>query len=169
MAKNKRNRRYRFTPRRQAALRKAQAVSARSRRRRVSQAVGLVGATLAVGAVAYAGTKTINNRKISARANLRTSAKARISARPPKVSKALVHVPGLGKSYVEIKRKPKPNPKPRQSGPKTVWKVNANGGVTRTTKTRMIYDLNRRREYWQGKPVGGAPRKKYTSKKRGRR
>jgi hypothetical protein len=159
MAKSKRGRNYKMTPRRQAALRKAQAVSARSRRRRVGRAAALVGGTLAVGAVAYAGHRKLGSR--------------------PKRSKALVHVPGKGTDHTQYKKTVIPKGWGQPGGdfspmrqikttPKSVFKVNSSGIVSRTTKTRMVYDLNRRREYWQAKPVGGAPRKKYTSKKRGR-
>lgn len=158
MAKNKRNRNYRFTPRRQAALRRAQARSAATRRRRVGRAAALVGGTLAVGAVAY-----------GARRNLSRGSKG--------PGKALVHVPGLGRSHVEYRKTVIPPgwgksdlPKMRaiRRTSKHVFKVDSGGTATSTTKRRMAYDTNRRREYWQAKPVGGAPRKTYTSKKRGR-
>lgn len=165
MAVNKRGRHYKMTPRRKAALAKAQAVSARNRRRRGVALAGVLGATLVAGGAAYAGRSYV--KKIA-------------SGGPKKKSTALVHVPGLGVTHTQMKRtvipqgwgKPGPDYVPlgrtAKTTPKTVFKVNANGVVTRTTKTRMKYDTNRRRGYWQAKPVGGAPRKKYTSLKRGR-
>ena len=165
MAVNKRGRHYKMTPRRKAALAKAQAVSARKRRRRGVALAGVLGATLVAGGAAYAGRSYV--KKIA-------------SGGPKKHSTALVHVPGLGVTHTQMKRtvipqgwgKPGPDHVPlgraAKTTPKTVFKVSAKGVVTRTTKTRMKYDTNRRRSYWQAKPVGGAPRKKYTSLKRGR-
>lgn len=52
-------RRYRMTPARRAALRKAQAASARKRRnrnKRIAKTVGVVGATAALGAAVYGGS-----------------------------------------------------------------------------------------------------------------
>lgn len=180
MAKNKRGRHYRFTPRRQAALRKAQAASARKRRRRVGKVAGLVGATIVAGGAAYAGRRAYNNKKISTIQNLRSQARERIASRPPRYrgTKAVVHVPGLGVTHQQMKRTVIPPgwgqsdiepAKSIRSTPQTIFKVDSKGTVSRTTKNRMIYDQNRRRAYWRSKPVGGAPRKKYTSKKRGRR
>ena len=55
MAVNKRGRHYKMTPRRKAALAKAQAVSARKRRRRGVAIAGVLSATLVAGGAAYAG------------------------------------------------------------------------------------------------------------------
>ena len=52
MAVNKRGRHYKMTPRRKAALAKAQAVSARKRRRRGVALAGVLGATLVAGGAA---------------------------------------------------------------------------------------------------------------------
>ena len=154
-----------MTPRRKAALAKAQAVSARKRRRRGVALAGVLSATLVAGGAAYAGRSYV--KKIA-------------SGGPKKHSTALVHVPGLGVTHTQTKRtvipqgwgKPGPDYVPlgrvAKTTPKTVFKVSSSGIVSRTTKTRMKYDTNRRRQYWQSKPVGGAPRKKYTSLKRGR-
>ena len=153
MAVNKRGRHYKMTPRRKAALAKAQAVSARKRRRRGVAIAGVLSATLVAGGAAYAGRSYV--KKIA-------------SGGPKKMSTELVHVPGLGKNYTTVKRKARKNPVPKKFGPSTVLKVTSSGLITKTTKGRMKYDTNRRRSYWQAKPVGGAPRKKYTSLKRGR-
>lgn len=180
MAKSKRGRRYKMTPRRQAALRKAQAASARARRRRVGRLAGVVAGTLVAGGVAYAAHRSIGNRKRTTQARMRHTAKVRAAHRPKKYrgTKALVHVPGLGMDHMQYNKtvippgwgqSDLPPMRSIRSTPQTVFKVNSKGVVSRTTKNRMTYDLNRRRKYWQGKPVGGTPRKKYTSKKRGRR
>ena len=182
MAKNKRGRHYKMTPRRKAALRKAQAASARARRRRVGRAGALVGATLvaggiaaAVGARRYQSTqtaklkthkRTVAHNKIKAKVARRdrfiaTLPKPQLALTAGKPKKTVIP-PGWGKSDLPPKRQIK-------TTPKTVFKVSSQGIVTRTTKKRMAYDTNRRRKYWQGKPVGGAPCKKYTSTKRGRR
>lgn len=142
---------YRMTPRRRAALRRAQLASAKKRRGKRNKAIaagglGVVG--LAVGGVA------LSRRR-------RTSI--------PIKSKELVHVPGQGKVHTTVKQKPRANPTPRQFGPSSVIKVSTSGVAIKTTRGRMVYDHHRRRQYWRAKPVGGAPRKKYTSKKRGRR
>jgi hypothetical protein len=168
MAKNKRGRSYKFTPRRQAALRKAQARSAATRRRRVGSLTKVAGATLAVGAVAYGARRYSSSRPKG--------------SRKAKTSKALVHVPGLGVNHTAAQMKTTVIPlgwgkpggdfvkmKQIRSTPQTIFKVDKSGLVSRTTKNRMKYDTNRRRKYWQAKPVGGAPRKPYTSTKRGRR
>jgi len=67
MAKNKRGRKYRMTPRRKAALRKAQIASARKRRghrrKRVAKVAGVIGATLVAGGTVYAGGKFYNSKK----------------------------------------------------------------------------------------------------------
>ncbi|AEL97922.1 hypothetical protein CL65_gp014 [Mycobacterium phage Patience] len=168
-----------MTPRRKAALRKAQAASARARRRRVGKAAGLVAGTIAAGAVAYAAHRSIDNRKRTVQTRMRHVAGVRAAHRPKKYrgTKALVHLPGLGYTHSDPRKTVIPPgwgqahfsaPKSIKTTPETIFKVSSTGTVSRTTKKRMIYDLNRRRQYWQAKPVGGAPRKKYTSKKRGR-
>lgn len=179
MAKNKRGRNYRFTPRRQAALRKAQARSAANRRRRVGRAVGIAAATIAVGAVggavAYRNKsnahavklkthkRTVTGNKIYARRErfIRSLPKPQLALPPGKGTRTVIP-PGWGKSDL-------PPMRSIRSTPQTIFKVDSKGKVSRTTKNRMKYDTNRRRTYWQAKPVGGAPRKKYTSSKRGRR
>ena len=62
MAVNKRNRVYRLTPRRKAALHKAQLASARKRSRRGKVALGVVGATIVAGGVAYTGHRSLKGR-----------------------------------------------------------------------------------------------------------
>ena len=179
MAKNKRGRHYRFTPRRQAALKKAQARSAANRRRRVGKAVGIAAATIAIGAVGGAVAhrrissahavklkthrRVVTGNRIHARRErfIRTLPKPQLALPPGRGTKTVIP-PGWGKSDLPPKRQIK-------TTPKTIFKVNSQGIVSRTTKRRMAYDTNRRRSYWQAKPVGGAPRKKYTSTKRGRR
>lgn len=164
--------RHAMTPARRAALKKAQMISARKRRgkgkgklasanrtldrrrRRAGIAAGVIGATLVAGGAAYAGRSYV--KKVA-------------SGGPKKMSTELVHVPGLGKNHTVVKRKARANPVPKNFGPKTVLKVSGAGLITKTTKGRMKYDTNRRRSYWQAKPVGGAPRKPYVSKVRGRR
>lgn len=73
MARNKRGRHYRFTPRRKAALKKAQLLSARKRSksaRRRKIAVGIVATAVVAGAVgAYAGKRS--ERKSSIKASVR--------------------------------------------------------------------------------------------------
>mgnify|MGYP003421289423 CR=1 len=60
MAVNKRNRVYKLTPRRRAALKKAQAASARKRsRRRGTVALGVVGATIIAGGATYVGHRYV--------------------------------------------------------------------------------------------------------------
>lgn len=179
MAKNKRGRHYRFTPRRQAALKKAQARSAAKRRRRVGRAAGIAAATIALGAVggglayrSHANKKAValkthkrvvTGNKIHARRErfIRSLPKPQLALPPGRGTKTVIP-DGWGKSDLPPKRQIK-------TTDKTVFKVNSKGVVSRTTKNRMKYDTNRRRAYWQAKPVGGAPRKKYTSAKRGRR
>lgn len=62
MAVNKRNRVYRLTPRRKAALHKAQLASARKRSRRGRVALGVVGATIVAGGLTYAGHRHLKGR-----------------------------------------------------------------------------------------------------------
>jgi hypothetical protein len=122
-------RRYRMTPRRREALRRAQAASARKRRRsRNTRIAGGLAAFAAVGGAAYLGSRKRQKRP----------------------GTALVHVPGMGKTHINLdRRRPKPNPTPKVTGPKTIFKVNKKGVVKRTTKGRMIYDSGRRRQYWR--------------------
>lgn len=157
--KNKRGRAYKMTPRRRAALAKAQAASARKRRRRAVVAGGLAAATLAVGgAVAFRrGQHRGGKPKVSG-----PKKPEWYTPELPTGQKKTVIPPGWGIA-------PLPRPRSAKTTDQTVFKTSAKGITTRTTKKRIKYDTNRRREYWQAKPVGGGTRKPYTSTKRGRR
>lgn len=95
MAKNKRNRVYKLTPRRKAALKKAQAVSARKRSRRGTVALGAVGATIVAGG-AYAGYRGLKGR--SGKTNVvshttksvKTTSSPSVSQAPSQVSQSVV-------------------------------------------------------------------------------
>ena len=178
MAKNKRGRHYRFTPRRQAALKKAQARSAANRRRRVGKAVGIAAATIAVGAVggAVAHRRISSAHAVKLKTHKRVVTGNKIYARRERFIRSLPKPqlalpPGRGKRTVIPNLGPSMNPPMFQirSTPQLIFKTNSKGVTVRTTRNRMKYDSQRRRAYWQAKPVGGAPRKKYTSTKRGRK
>ena len=148
---------YRMTPKRRAALRKAQLASARKRRRRIGLALaGGVGVLAAggVGVLAAAGAAGIGVRYAQ---GLKGG-----PARPHVPGKELVHVPGHGVTYTKtvVRRKMRRRKPPKAHGHK-VWKVDVFGQVEPTrfnadnTKRRNIYNQNRRRKYWRSKPVGG--------------
>ena len=81
--KNKRGRSYKLTPRRKAALHKAQLASARKRSRRVGKVIGVVGVTIAAGGAAYAGHRYMKGRKPSVKTSAKTSTKTSKSVSTP--------------------------------------------------------------------------------------
>lgn len=131
-------RRYRMTPKRRAALAKAREASARKRRRqrRKNIAKGAVGAVTVVS-LAGAGYKAGNYyRQGAALAGLQPSVKW-------SSSKELVHVTGQGRTYTQVKKKPKYPKQPKR--PKYhVFKVDKKGTAKSTTMTRVLYDRSRR-------------------------
>lgn len=139
MAKNKRGRKYRMTPRRKAALRKAQIASARKRRghhrRRAVIAGGIVAVTL--GGAAATGTH------VYVRA-LKGGPK-----RP--VSKELVHVP-----------RPRINLDVGKDTDRRIRefdKAAKRASIrSRDLKTRAKRNQRKRMKYWQGRPVSGGNR-----------
>ena len=139
--------RYRMTPKRRAALRKAQLASAKKRRRRVGIATAGGVSVLAVAAGAGIGVRYAQGLKGGPK-------------RPHVPGKELVHVPGHGKTYTrtEVKRKIRRKRPNRPHGHK-VWKVDSSGSVTATRfnadnrQSRVKYNHRRRRQYWQSKPV----------------
>lgn len=154
---------HRMTPARRAALKKAQAASARKRRgkgrgklavanRKYSRLKKTVKYTAIAGAVgaaavgAHKGTKSYLGKRKSSR-------------RP--ISKSLVHVPGHGRYTTAPKRKrPRSNPIPKGPSNSRVFKVGKSGKTVQTTKGRLVYDQNRRRQYWKSKPVPKTKRRK---------
>lgn len=153
---------YRMTPKRRAALRKAQLASARKRRkgrkggwkRKAAFAAGGVG-ILAVAAGAGIGLRYTQSLK---------GGPSRPS-RPHVPGKELVHVPGHGKTWkvTQVRRKMRRKKPPKPQGHK-IWRVDSSGVVTTTrfnadnTKSRNLYNYRRRRAYWRSKPVGGRKR-----------
>lgn len=140
---------YRMTPKRRAALRKAQLASARKRRRRIGFAIAGGVGVLAVAAGAGVGVRYAQGLKGG-------------PVRPHVPGKELVHVPGKGVTYTKtvVRKKVRKKRPPKPHGHK-VWRVDVLGQVTPTrfnadnTKRRNIYNQNRRRRYWRSKPVGG--------------
>lgn len=135
--------RYRMTPRRKAALRKAQAASARKRRRRIATrigiGVGVVGAIAATGVAGY-----------GARSYVRQLA----GGGPKRPGKELVHVRGKGTFMgAPVRKYPKQGNRSIKRAKGAIFKTDKKGRSTLTTKRRVNYDSNRRRQYWHSKPV----------------
>lgn len=143
---------YRLTPRRREALRRAQLASARKRRKNRNRNIALGGAGVlaGVGVGAFLGHSYIRGLKGGPRPPQADPANSQ-----KKMSTDLVHVPGHGKAYTVtvVRRKPKVNPVPKRPSDKRIYSVNKKGEIRQTTKGRLIYDHHRRREYWQAKPV----------------
>lgn len=135
--------RYRMTPRRKAALKKAQAASARKRRRgiakRIGVGVGIVG-TLAAASVAGYGS--------------RSYVRQLAGGGPKRPGTALVHVPGRGTFMgAPVRKFPKQGNRPIKRAKGAIFKTDRKGRSTLTTRNRLVYDHHRRRQYWQTKPV----------------
>jgi len=157
MAKNKRNRVYRLTPRRKAALKKAQIASARKRSRRGKRALGVVGATIvaggAVGAI-YAHKRHQSNivSAMNRKQKANTEHIQRVIGNQLALPAAPRKVTVLQMGYIGPRKMSGPALKPSEE---RIFKVSSKGLVTKTTKERLIYDQRSRRAYWQSKPVGG--------------
>ena len=100
MAKNKRNRVYKLTPRRQAALHKAQLASARKRRGRGVAIAGVVGATIVAGGTVYAGHRYVKGLKGGpTKPNV---VSVTVSSHPPISRTATLGIPTVPKKEIKL-------------------------------------------------------------------
>lgn len=161
MAVNKRNRVYRLTPRRKAALHKAQLASARKRSRRGRVALGVVGATIVAGGLTYAGHRHLKGRSgktnvvhvtaptMPEQRQLGTRAGKGIDVRRVTPTKTGSNWKIVGRAFNF------------QAPPKTVRRrkrlnyVESEKARLRKENTRQKRNSKARRGYWKSKPVGG--------------
>ena len=155
MAVNKRGRRYKLTPRRKAAILKAQSVSARKRRGRVIRGLTVVAVTgAAAGFAAHSMRKSRNKSTVGKELDVIRIA-PRISRNEyGNISRAFFDNVGkplnpidLGKQ--EFKRRKRKLPNYRESEQQRL----------RKEKQRLKENYKARRKYWKNKPVPKVPRK----------
>lgn len=156
MAKSKRGRRYRLTPRRRAAILKAQSISARKRKRTLAKRVGIgagIAGTVAIAGVAgYAGRSYV--RQLAGGGPRQKTSTSKeidiIRIAPAPVGPGNWHLVG----------------KPAKTHLKTLPRRRKRLNYVESERKRVtgIYRrdkkiTNQRRKYWKAKPVGGLQRK----------
>lgn len=156
MAKNKRGRHYKLTPRRKTAILKAQAASARKRRRTIGNIAKGIGVVAVTGAAAGFGMRHMGR----SRKNSSVGKQLDVIRIAPRVSEDTGRV-FFGNVGAPVAREKLPDSgrgkrRKRKLPNYREWEQNR----IKKIKQKEIKNWKERRKYWQSKPVPKVKRKR---------